>query len=83
MFWSQVTYDGDCKSSALALQHRTFNHLARSLECKGAVRFRKSCLELTFVCTICLFFYHSTSTMAAPPPASSRPTGLNDGFLES
>ena len=56
MFWSQVTYDGDCKSSALALQHRTFNHLARSLECKGAVRFRKSCLELTFVCTICLFF---------------------------
>ena len=36
-------------------------------------------------CTVCLFFDHSTLTMAAagPAPVSSRPIGSSDGFLES
>ena len=67
-----TTYLSGYESSTFWLQYKYFNH-PQSLKCEGAVPLRKCCLELTFFsvqyCTICFFFDHSKSTMAAAGPA--------------
>ena len=55
IFWSEVTHNDDYESSALALQHRFFNH-PRRLKCKGAVRRQKSCLfSILFLYNMSIF----------------------------